>query len=71
MSFLFRIVREPRVLTQLVRLTEIIRTVCPGVGGVFPFRFGGQAVTICSVVAIEVSSLLGQGSTFTFTLPSS
>src|SRR5437588_314324 len=45
-SFFRAIVRKPGVLPELVRLPEIVWAIFAGPAGVFPFRFGGQAITI-------------------------
>ena len=56
-SFFRAIVRKPGVLPELVRLPEIVWAIFAGPAGVFPFRFGGQAITIGRVIAIPIGRL--------------
>src|SRR5438552_3730254 len=58
MSLVGRIVSEPCVLPELVRLVKIVRAISAGATGIFPFRLRGQAIAIGGIVTIQVRCLL-------------
>ena len=57
MRLLVGVLGHPGVLPQLVGAAKVVRALGSGAAGIFPFRFGRQAVAVRRVIAIPVNGL--------------